>query len=323
MWGYRPLGRPLYLKECSGGASLRPRSLTSRPREDRIPPPFSEAQMPRPRNRDQQRSFYETLEDRPPASRFLLAANPPSYAASADIRHLVKKSFGLRYSNIPGMYHYAKLARCLADAILQQDPESQDAKGEAWLQFGNVLRILGHFQSARRAFDEAELKFSKGTRPPNLYALLWELRGSLYRDWRDFAHSEQCLATAIRFHSQSGDRGDSSRCLVARALCAGEGGDPGRAVRLAERAILRINRKKQPDLAIAAVHVMCWFLVDSGQPTLALASYIEAEPLFKRPKGSSRNKCLSSGGSPEDELCSSTHRESCRVGYQGPRLPSG
>jgi tetratricopeptide (TPR) repeat protein len=235
------------------------------------------------RNRDRHRTFYETLEDRPPASRFLLAANPPAHACSADVRSLVKKSFGLRYSDLSGMFHYAKLARCLADALPQQDPESQNARGEACIQFGNVLRILGHFPSALQIFKEAEMWLSKGTRPSSLFALLWEVRGSLYRDWREFAQSEKCLATAARFHLQSGDDADSNRCLVTRAICAGEGGDPNRAVRLAERAIQEIDWEKQPDLAMSAVHVMCWFLVDAGQPVLALACSVEAEPLFAPP----------------------------------------
>jgi tetratricopeptide (TPR) repeat protein len=181
------------------------------------------------------------------------------------------------------MFHYAKLARCLAYALSQQDLETQDARGEACIQFGNVLRILGHFPSALQSFKEAEMHLSKGTRLPKLFALLWEVRGSLYRDWRDFAQSEKCLATASSFHSRSGDEVDSNRCLVTRAICAGEGGDPSRAVRLAERAIQDSDWEKQPDLAIAAVHVMCWFLVDAGQPVLALTCSVEAEPLFSPP----------------------------------------
>jgi len=94
----------------------------------------------------------------------------------------------------------------------------------------------------------------------------------------------------------------------------------------------RSDRPPAPNRAFAAVLEMLH--LSQGEAALLLglepgtvSAYVSGQkrllPDNYRSKGSSRNKCLSSGGSPEDELCSSTHRESCRVGYQGPRLPSG
>jgi tetratricopeptide (TPR) repeat protein len=227
-----------------------------------------------------QRTFHQVLEEMPPGRRFLVAANPPARAGAADVRYLVEKSFALRYSDISGMYHYAKLASVLASALPRRSNDLQHAKGEAWIQLGAALRVLGHLQSSQQAFSTAEEELSRGSLRPDIQARLWEWRGSLYRDWRNFEEAENCLASALYWHSQAGELGDSNRCLVSRALCAGKGGNPERAVRLAERATRNIDSKARPDLAVSALHALCWYLVDLRKPKLADACYVEGEPLF-------------------------------------------
>lgn len=233
------------------------------------------------RQRSRRRSFHEVLEDLPPARRFLWAANPPPRAGAEDVRYLADKSFSLRYSDIPGTYHYARLACTLGRALTKDDADLQDAKGAAWTQFGAILRVLGHLPSSLSAFATAEEELAKGSSRPDHQARLWEWRGSLYRDWRKFELAEKCLTTAIHWHSQADQLADWSRCLVSRALCAGKGGDPARAVRLAERALKRIDGRARPDLAASALHTLCWNLVDAGQPSLALTAYVEGESLFE------------------------------------------
>jgi len=226
------------------------------------------------------RAFHELLEEQPPARRFLLAANPPARAGASDLRALTKKSFALRYSDTSGMYHYASVACTLAGALQNSDADLQDAKAEALIQLGNVLRIFGHLPSSQETFVKAEAELENGSRRSDLQARLWEMRGALYRDWRKFPLSEQCLETALVHHSQAGHLADSDRCLISRALCAGKSGKPARAVHLAEKAARSINSKARPDLAVSAIHALCWHLVDVGKPELALASYVEGEPLF-------------------------------------------
>jgi tetratricopeptide (TPR) repeat protein len=231
-------------------------------------------------NRCAGRAFHQVLEEMPPSRRFLLAANPPARANSSDIRFFVDKSYGLRYSDGPSMYHYSKLACTLADAIRIQDAGTYDAKGQAWMQFGNVLRIYGQLPGSRDAFGTAEAHLSLGSMKPDLQALLWEFRGSLYRDWRKFEQAEECLATAAVSYVEAVDLTGSDRCTVSCALCAGKGGEPERAVRLAESAVRRIDPVAQPHLAVAAVHALCWYLVDAGDPELALVACTEADFLF-------------------------------------------
>jgi tetratricopeptide (TPR) repeat protein len=149
------------------------------------------------------------------------------------------------------------------------------------MQHGNVQRILGQLSNSREALVKAESELSRGSLRPELQAFLWELRGSLYRDWREFANAEDCLTISCDYHSKAGQLDDSNRCLVCCAICAGKGDDPTRAVRLAEEATRRIDSKARPDLAVSAIHALCWNLVDVGKPVLALATYTEGEPLFE------------------------------------------
>jgi hypothetical protein len=41
-----------------------------------------------------------------------------------------------------------------------------------------------------------------------------------------------------------------------------------------------IDPKARPDLAVAAVHAFCWYLVDAGNPGMARACFVVGEPLF-------------------------------------------
>jgi GNAT superfamily N-acetyltransferase len=41
-----------------------------------------------------------------------------------------------------------------------------------------------------------------------------------------------------------------------------------------------IDPKARPDLAVAAVHALCWYLVDLGNPEKARACFVLGEPLF-------------------------------------------
>jgi tetratricopeptide (TPR) repeat protein len=226
------------------------------------------------------RAFYLELEDFPSEKRWLLAANPPRWASATDVHVLIEKSFALRYSDIRGMSEYAQLACVLAGAIRWKDADHQDARGEAWIQQSSVLRMRGNFPSSRQAITRAKEEFSRGSLRPDLQARLWEYGGTLCRDWRKFRLAEQSLATAFEWHARAGDLADSHRCLVSQAICAGYGGEPKRAVRLAERATNGIDSSLRPDLAISAVIALCWFLVDVGDTASALACYIEGEPLF-------------------------------------------
>src|SRR6185295_7119024 len=152
-----------------------------------------------------------TLLDRfkahPPTRRALLASNPSGNVSTSDILSFSDYSFSLRFTDIGGMVHWAELATLLADAVCRRRPgrHFQDARGAAWCEKGNSLRLLAHFPEAEAALATAEEVLSLGTGGAVLAARLWELRGSLFRDWRRFDLAQFGLARARAFYEEAGD----------------------------------------------------------------------------------------------------------------------
>ena len=145
--------------------------------------------------------LLDRFKSHPPARRFLLASNPPRSVSTDDILSFSDYSFSLRFTDIGGMVHWAELATILADAVCRRTPvrHYQDARGAAWCEKGNSLRLLAHFPEAEASLAAAEEALSLGTGSALLAARLWELRGSLFRDWRRFDLAQYSSARAREF----------------------------------------------------------------------------------------------------------------------------
>ncbi len=226
--------------------------------------------------------LLDRFKAHPPSRRFLLASNPPRSVSTEDILSFSDYSFSLRFTDIGGMVHWAELATILADAVCDRRPVQhyQDARGAAWCERGNSLRLLAHFPEAEASLAVAEEALSLGTGSALLAARLWELRGSLFRDWRRFHLAQSSLARARAFYEAAGDENGFTRCLIVEAMVAGKNRNPIRAVRLAEKAMNRVEPSLDPHLAASISHTLAWNLVDQGRPRHARAVYSATEPLF-------------------------------------------
>jgi len=140
--------------------------------------------------------------------------------------------------------------------------------------------MLAHFSEAEISLSVAEEALRLGTGDPKIGALLWEFRGSLYRDARRFALAEASMVEARTLHEEVGDEFGLTRCLACEAIFAGKNQNPLRAVRLAERAMRRVDPCSEPLLAVSISHTLAWSLVDQGRPQHARAVYSVTEPLF-------------------------------------------
>jgi tetratricopeptide (TPR) repeat protein len=227
--------------------------------------------------------LLDRLKNHPPARRVLLASNPPQTVSTSDILSFSDYSFSLRFTDIGGMVHWAELATILADAVCRRRPARhyQDARGAAWCEKGNSLRMLAHFPEAEASLAVAEEVLSLGTGGAILAARLWELRGSLYRDWRRFDLAQSGLARARVLYESAGDDNGFTRCLIVEAMVAGKNRNPVRAVHLAEKAMNRVEPGVDPHLAASISHTLAWNLVDQGRPRHARAVYTATEPLFE------------------------------------------
>jgi tetratricopeptide (TPR) repeat protein len=227
--------------------------------------------------------LLDRFKAHPPGRRVLLAANPPRSVSPQDILSFRDHSYSLRFSDIGGMVHWADVGVILADAVVARTSSKpfQDARAAAWSQKGNSLRMLAHFLEAEISLSVAQEAWSLGTGDPKLAALLWEFRGSLYRDARRFALAEASMARARAVHEEIGDEIGLTRCLACEAIFAGKNRNPFRAARLAERAMKRVDPCSDPLLAVSIAHTLAWNLVDQGKPRRARAVYSATEPLFE------------------------------------------
>ena len=226
--------------------------------------------------------LLDRFKTHPPARRFLLASNPPRSVSAADILSFSDYSFSLRFTDIGGMVHWAELATILADAVCRTNPvpHYQDARGAAWCERGNSLRLLAHFPEAEASLAVAEEALSLGTGSAYLAARLWRLRGSLFRDWRRFDLAQYALTRARELYAKAGDESGFTRCLAVEAMIAGKNRNPLRAVRLAEQAMNSVEPSLDLHLAVSISHTLAWNLVDQGRPRHARAVYSATEPLF-------------------------------------------
>ena len=233
-----------------------------------------------------ERRYDSTLLDRfkahPPVRRFLLAANPTEEVSVPDILNFRDHSFSLRFTDFGGMLHWAELATVLADAVCAKrpSPEAQDARGAAWCQKGNSLRVLAHFPEAEATFAVAEEVLTLGTGNPLLAARLWEFRGSLYRDWRRFGPAQTSLAQAQALYRKAGAESELTRCVIVEAMAAARNRNPVRGARLADWALSRVDPCLNPLLAASISHTLAWCLVGQRRAREARAVYCAAEPLF-------------------------------------------
>lgn len=226
--------------------------------------------------------LLDRFKAHPPGRRVLLASNPPQNVSTSDILSFSAYSFSLRFTDIGGMVHWAELATILADAVCRRRPARlfQDARGAAWCEKGNSLRMLAHFPEAEESLAVAEEVLSFGTGAAITTARLWELRGSLYRDWRRFDLAQSSLAQARGFYEAARDENGLTRCLIVEAMVAGKNRNPIRAARLAETAMNRVDPGLDPRLAASTAHTLAWNLVDQGRARHARAVYSATEPLF-------------------------------------------
>lgn len=145
---------------------------------------------------------------------------------------------------------------------------------ETWAHFANALRVCNRFREARAAFRLAWAAF-EGVGDQRLAARIYELEASLFESTREFRAADLNLEKALNIRlSQDDEEGHAiGACLIQRANVAGHSGDFATAIRHL-RSALDFPARDQVT-ALAVVHNLAWFLVDAGEPDLALTVVLE------------------------------------------------
>lgn len=181
---------------------------------------------------------------------------------------LLERSWALRHDDPSRMLELAHFATLVADRLSPEVYDCKrlaDLKCRAWAALGNAFRVADDLDSAEWALGRAAELHLLGTRDEVLAARLLELQASLCGAQRRFPAAQEALDAVCALHRRRGDNHLVGRTLIKKGLYTGYANDPERAVRLLVDGLALIDRERDPQLALSAIHNIAWFLMDLGR----------------------------------------------------------
>lgn len=184
-------------------------------------------------------------------------------------RALLRRSHELRHDDPAEMLQLARLAVMSAQRL---DPsrldieQIADLQARALAQLGNAQRITGNLVGAEGALGQAFELFKEGTRDPLLEAHLFSIQAAIFGSQRRFSRAMELLERVEAAYSGVADDHELGRAVIQRGLYIGYCGDTGEAVQVLRRGLDLIDEAAEPELALAAVHNIAWFLMELGHP---------------------------------------------------------
>jgi tetratricopeptide (TPR) repeat protein len=182
---------------------------------------------------------------------------------------LLERSRSLRQSDPEGMVLNASLAVALAEQIppgqTLSRPALADLQARSWAELGNARRVADDLAGSEAALARAVEHAGQGTGDPRLLALLMDLTASLYVDQRRFGEAVQLLDCTHALYRSLGQPHQAGRTLISRGIATGYALDSEEAVRLIGQGLGLIDSERDPKLALAGVHSVLYFLVESGR----------------------------------------------------------
>ena len=222
-----------------------------------------------------------------PEEREFRVRNLHRYADGKLAAALVEKSFALRYSDLPAMLHYARLAVAAAEAATPDTAGGRsllaDCRARAWAQLGNAQRIHRDYEEAERCFAAAlrYLEDGSGEREPRAWVLLCvaALRGAQ----RAFANAVELNREAAGLYRRLRDRTGEAMALMGGAWAWIASGEPRPAIAPLQRCLEILHpwhpQERRLIQGAAGNLVLCYIDVDC--PEDAYNTVVLAKPYFE------------------------------------------
>ncbi len=178
---------------------------------------------------------------------------------------------------------HAELAVAVAETLEVKGHNPRilaDLRGRAWAYLGNAHKILTNYQSAERAFKNAEDHLQQGTGSPTEESLLLEFRISLLMRRRQLKEAEQLADRVARTYRQIGDTHLQGRILIRKGLCRGQQDDPEAAIRHLRLGLRLVDQEADPRLVVTSKHNLANYLTQIGRMEEAAALIQEVRPFF-------------------------------------------
>lgn len=204
------------------------------------------------------------------------------------IETLLERSHAARYQSPRKMLFLSRLAQLAAEACTAETAGSParlaDLQAQAWGSYGNALRVCGNLPEAEEALVTASKRFKQGSKEPRIRALLLVLKSSLRVFQRRLKEAIQLAEEAERIFQELGETQVLASTMVQRAIPLLYSGETEHAASLLQQAISLLDPEDDPQLLLAAHHNLARCYIDLDRPDEALATFVEAKPLYQRVK---------------------------------------
>ncbi len=178
---------------------------------------------------------------------------------------LLAESWELRTSDPVGMVTLARLATQLADSLSDGGAaELADFQARTWSELGNALRIAADMPGSERAFAEALLRAHRGTGDRQLCARILDLTASLRISQRRFREACRLLENIYELHRAEGERHLAGRALIRRGIALVYENEFEESRRFIAQGLGQIDPRREPALALSAVHNLLIGSVEAG-----------------------------------------------------------
>ena len=200
---------------------------------------------------------------------------------------LVEKSFELRYSDLPAMLHYARIAVDAAEAATPETSGGRsllaDCRARAWAQLGNAQRIHRDYAAAERSLLAAGRHLEEGSGEAEPRAWLLRCLAALRGAQRAFAEAIELNREAAGLYRRLRDRTGEAAALMAGAWARIASGDPRPAIAPLQRCLEILHpwhpQERRLIQGAAGNLVLCY--IDVDRPQDAYDTVVLAKPYFE------------------------------------------
>ena len=222
-----------------------------------------------------------------PEEREFKVRNLRRYADGKLAAAMVEKSFELRYSDLPSMLHYARLAVAVAEAATPETAGGRsllaDGRARAWAQLGNAQRIHGDFDKAEWCFAAATQRLEAGSGDAQPRAWVTRLLASLRIAQRALRDAIELNREAARLYRRLRDRTGEATALLGGAWAQIVDGDPRPAIEPLQRCLEILHpwhpQERRLIQGAATNLVLCY--IDVDRPQDAYDTVVLAKPYFE------------------------------------------
>lgn len=200
----------------------------------------------------------------------------------------LQRSWALRYDDPGRMVQFAQFAVFVAtnlNPLLYGGKRVLDLQCRAWIELSNAQRVGDDLDQAEDSLARASGLFLRGSRARLLGARIYDVYASLCADRRRFDLALEAIEVLHSFHLERGDLHLAGRALISRGIYTGYRGEQEEAISLLEQGLSMIDDRREPGLAVMAIHNQVCFLVESCR-------FDEAWALLDR----SRERCQQTAG---------------------------